>query len=434
MLVDIIITIVLVLLNGFFVAAEFALVKIRGSQLELIAVTGNKRAKLALNILKNLDAYLSACQLGITIASLALGSIGEPIVAKIVLAAFQKIGLDMHQHVVVTISYILSLSILTTLHVVFGEQAPKMLALKNAEKVTLSISYPMRLFYTVFGPVVWLLNALSNVVLSMLGIHPEQQVDRHSAEELELLIDQGKATGAIEEGEHEIIKNAFGFDQITARQIMVPRPNINAIDLNTPVDKVIVKIINEGYSRMPVFEGTIDNIVGIVYTKDLLKLLNKREQIRFEEAMRPAYFVPETKRISDLLRDLQKKHMHMAIINDEYGGVSGIVTIEDIIEEIVGEIQDEHDDEAPIVEKISETEYVINALATIQDANEYLPVPLPEADEYDTVAGYVSMIFGKIPDLTDVLETKSYSISIIKKSKQTVQIVRLNLLDTVRPS
>jgi CBS domain containing-hemolysin-like protein len=430
MIIDILVTTLLVFLNGFFVAAEFALVKIRGSQLEIVASSGNRTAKLALDIVKNLDSYLSACQLGITIASLALGSIGEPMVEEVVKMVFNKLELVMHIHVVETISYVLSLGILTTLHVVFGEQAPKMMALKSAEKVTLFISYPMRFFYIVFSPAVWLLNSLSNVVLKSLGIYTNMHHDQHTAEELALLIDQGKATGAIEQGEHEIIKNAFGFDQIMVRQIMVPRPKINGIDIDTPVEEVIVNIINEGYSRMPVYKDNIDNIEGIVYTKDLLKLLNKKEKIEFKDAMRPAFFVPETKKISDLLRDLQKKRMHMAIVIDEYGGVSGIVTIEDIIEEIVGEIQDEHDDEAAIVEKTAKGEYVVNALSPIIDVNEFLPEPLPEADEYETVAGYVSVLFGKIPDLSDTIQTKDYKISILKKSKQMVQVVKFNLLDT----
>ncbi len=426
---DILVTTLLVFLNGFFVAAEFALVKIRGSQLEIIALTGNRSAKLAMDIVKNLDSYLSACQLGITIASLALGSIGEPMVEELVNMFFTKVGIDIHKHVVVTISYALSLGILTTLHVVFGEQAPKMMALKSAEKVTLAISYPMRFFYVVFSPAVWILNGLSNVVLKSLGIHSNMHQDEHTAEELALLIDQGKATGAIEEGEHEIIKNAFGFDQIMVRQIMMPRPKIHGIEIDTKVEEVIASIINEGYSRMPIYKDSIDNIEGVVYTKDLLRMMNKKEAIEFKDAMRPAYFVPETKKISDLLRDLQKKRMHMAIVIDEYGGVSGIVTIEDIIEEIVGEIQDEHDDEAPIVVKTALKEYAVNALSNILDVNEFLPEPLPEADEYETVAGYISVIFGKIPELSDTIQTKHYEISILKKSKQMVQEVKFNLLD-----
>ena len=435
---DILVTVLLVFLNGFFVASEFALVKIRGSQLEIIAASGNRSAKLAVDIVKNLTSYSSACQLGITISSLALGSIGEPMMEDLVKMVFHHFGLLNHEvynhddHVIETISYILSLGILTTLHVVFGEQAPKMLSLQSAEKVVLTISYPMRFFYVVFRPAVWMLSTFSNYVLKALGIYQDMHHDSHTAEELELLIDHGKATGAIEHGEHEIIKNAFGFDQIMVRKIMMPRPKIHGIDIDTPVDDLMSHIITEGYSRMPVYRDTIDNVEGIVYTKDLLRLLNKsknREEVEFKDAMRPAYFVPETKKISDLLRDLQKKRMHMAIVIDEYGGVSGIVTIEDIIEEIVGEIQDEHDDEGPIVEKTAVKEYVVNALSTIIDVNEFLPVPLPEADEYETVAGYISVIFGKIPELTDTIRTKDYTISILKKSKQMVQEVKLNLLD-----
>jgi CBS domain containing-hemolysin-like protein len=432
---DILVTVLLVCLNGFFVASEFALVKIRGSQLEIIASSGNRSAKLAVDIVKNLTSYSSACQLGITISSLALGSIGEPMMEELVKMVFHQFGLLNHavynhdDKIIETISYILSLGILTTLHVVFGEQAPKMLSLQSAERVVLFIAYPIRFFYVVFRPAVWMLSSLSNFVLKTLGIYQDLHHDSHTAEELALLIDHGKASGAIEHAEHEIIKNAFGFDQIMVRKIMMPRPKIHGIDIDTPVEDLMSHIINEGYSRMPVYKDTIDNIEGVVYTKDLLRLLNKKEKVEFKDAMRPAYFVPETKKISDLLRDLQKKRMHMAIIIDEYGGVSGIVTIEDIIEEIVGEIQDEHDEEGPIVEKTAMKEYVVNALSTIIDVNEFLPEPLPEADEYETVAGYVSVIFGKIPELTDTIRTKNYTISILKKSKQMVQMVKLNLLD-----
>jgi CBS domain containing-hemolysin-like protein len=428
-LTDILVTTLLVFLNGFFVASEFSLVKIRGSQLEIIAGSGNRSAKLALDIVKNLTSYSSACQLGITISSLALGSIGEPMVEELVSGAFGKLGLDIHEHVILTVSYTLSLGILTTLHVVFGEQAPKMMALQSAERIVLAIAYPLRFFYVVFRPAVWTLSALSNVVLKTLGIYQNTHHDSHTAEELALLIDHGKASGAIEHAEHEIIKNAFGFDQIMVRKIMMPRPKIHGIDIDTPVDDLMSHIIQEGYSRMPVYKDNIDNIEGVVYTKDLLRLLNKKEEVQFKDAMRPAYFIPETKKISELLRDLQKKRMHMAIVLDEYGGVSGIVTIEDIIEEIVGEIQDEHDDEGPVVEKTAVKEYVVNALSTIIDVNEFLPVPLPEGDEYETVAGYISVIFGKIPELSDTIQTKHYKISIIKKSKQMVEVVKLNLLD-----
>jgi CBS domain containing-hemolysin-like protein len=263
------------------------------------------------------------------------------------------------------------------------------------------------------------------LLLKALGLYSNHGHEQHSAEELELLIDQGKETGVIEEGEHEIIKNAFGFDQLIARQIMVPRPKIHALNLELPVDEIINIIIDEGYSRLPVYREDVDNIEGILYTKDLLRMINKKEKVDLKEAIRPVFFVPETKRVHDLLRELQKKRLHMAIITNEYGSVSGIVTIEDIIEELVGEIQDEHDDEAPIVEALNDREFLVNALSPITDVNEYLPYPLPEADEYETVAGYVNMLFGKIPDITDSEKTEDYTITVTKASKQTALIVKL---------
>ena len=242
---------------------------------------------------------------------------------------------------------------------------------------------------------------------------------------MELLIDQGKVTGALESSEHELMKNVFNFNQITAKQIMVPRTSINAIDAKLSSAEIINKIITDGYSRMPVFKDSIDNIIGLVYTKDLLKMMNRNEKIILKEAIRPPYFVPQTKKINELLKELQEKHMHMAIITDEFGGVAGIVTIEDIIEELVGEIQDEHDEEGPIVEKINEKEYIVNALSTIEDVNEYLPEPLPKSAEYDTVAGMVNMVFDKIPDLNETIKYQHYEISVLKKSKQSVVVVKL---------
>jgi CBS domain containing-hemolysin-like protein len=431
MIIDIIVTLLLVFLNGFFVAAEFALVKVRSSQLEIRAADGDSTAILSLRIMKNLDAYLSACQLGITLASLALGWIGEPMIEALMHKLFVVLGLDVTDKVVEYIAVALAFSTLTFLHIVFGEQAPKMLAIQRSEGTTLFVSYPVRVFYFICKPAIWTLNFFSNLILKALGLYSNHGHETHTAEELELLIDRGKESGAIEEGEHEIIKNAFGFDQLIARQIMVPRPKINALDIETPAEEAIVKIINEGYSRLPVYRSEIDNIEGILYAKDLLRMMNRkdRDKIELKEAIRPVYFVPETKRVHDLLRELQKRRLHMAVVTDEYGSVSGIVTIEDIIEEIVGEIQDEHDDEAPLVEALSDREFLVNALSPIGDVNEFLPYPLPEGDEYETVAGYVNMLFGKIPDTTDVEKTEDYTIEIVKKSQQSVLFIKLSTDD-----
>lgn len=431
-LLYIFITLFLVALNGFFVAAEFAIVKVRPSQLEVLASSGNSRAQVSLKILQDLDEYLSATQFGITLASLGLGWAGERVVMPLVIIAFEFLSINIPELYVHEISIVLSFTFITIMHIVFGELAPKSIAIQRAESVTLAISYPLRAFYLIFRPFIWLLNGFASVILRWSGFSNMGEKELHSAEELELLIDQGKVSGALEASEHQLIKNVFGFIDVTVRQVMTPRTSINAIDIELPLDYILNKIINEGYSRLPVYKDNIDNIIGVLYTKDLLKMMNKGETIELEKVMRPPYFVPETKKINELLKNLQAKHLHMAVIIDEFGGVSGIATIEDIIEELVGEIQDEHDDEAPVVEEVATGEFIVNALANIQDVNELLPVALPEGAEYDTVAGLLIKHFGRIPDLSEKITYSGYDCTILKKSKQSILLVRLNKLEEIK--
>ena len=427
MLLDIFITCLLVFLNGFFVAAEFALVKVRASQLEIKANAGNHTAKSVLNILKSMDAYLSATQLGITIASLALGWIGESVVTRIIINLMTVFQINTSLVFVHSIAVGIAFTLITIMHIVFAEQAPKTMAIQKAETFALAVAYPLKAFYIVCKPLIWTLNSLSNLFLKLLGFQNRNKLETHSSEELQFLLDQGKVSGALEPSEHELIKNVFNFNQITARQIMTPRTSIRAIDYELSQDEIISTIISEGYSRMPVFKETTDNIVGVVYTKDILKMINQKNKVDFNDAIRPPFFVTETKKVSELLKELQARHMHMAIVMDEFGGVAGIVTIEDIIEELVGEIQDEHDEEAPFVEKINDKEYVVNALSTIEDVNEYLPVPLPKSNEYESVAGLVNVAFDKIPDLNEKILWGNYEITVLKKSKQSVLVVKLIL-------
>ncbi|MBC7450392.1 MAG: HlyC/CorC family transporter, partial [Cytophagales bacterium] len=322
------ITLFLVALNGFFVAAEFAIVKVRPSQLEVLASSGNSRAQVSIKILQDLDAYLSATQFGITLASLGLGWAGEQVVMPLVIIAFDFFSIKLPELYVHEISIVISFTLITIMHIVFGELAPKSIAIQRAESVTLAISYPLRAFYLVFRPFIWALNGFASVILKWTGFSSIGEGEElHSAQELELLIDQGKVSGALEASEHQLIKNVFGFIDVTVRQVMTPRTSINAIDIELPLEYILNKVINEGYSRLPVYKDNIDNIIGILYTKDLLKMMNKGESVELEKAMRPPYFVPETKKVNELLKNLQAKHLHMAVIIDEFGGVSGIATI-----------------------------------------------------------------------------------------------------------
>ncbi|HET9504982.1 MAG TPA: hemolysin family protein [Hymenobacter sp.] len=428
MVLKILLTLLLVLVNGFFVAAEFALVKVRASQIDLRAQEGNKLAKLTQSMLHNLEAYLSATQLGITVASLGLGWIGESVVAEVLLAIIHKFGLVISPETVHSIALVASFATITVLHIVIGEQAPKVLAIQKSEATTLAIAAPLRFFYVITFPAIWLLNTLSNGLLGLFGVKAVHGSDVHTAEELRILLDQSKESGEIQDSEHELIENVFQFNDRMVRQIMVPRTKLAALDVNAPEDKLLEKIFSEGYSRLPVYDGSIDNIVGVLNVKDLLPIVRRGEAIELARIMRPAYFVPETKKINRLLRQFQRKHIVMAIVSDEFGGVAGIVTIEDIMEELVGEIQDEYDNEVPVVEKISETEYRVNTSTPIPDANEYLPYPLPEGDDYETVGGLLNVLYGNIPEVGDVAVLEPYEFRVLSRASRVVEMVQLRVL------
>jgi CBS domain containing-hemolysin-like protein len=422
-------TFFLVFLNGFFVAAEFALVKVRASQIEIKAKTGSRVAKIAKHMTQHLDGYLAATQLGITLASLGLGWVGEEVMTDIVTKFFNLFNIDTSTTVATNIGHVLAFAIITVLHIVFGELAPKSLAIQRPIGTTMGIALPLHFFYLLFRPFIWLLNGFANFILKLLGISTIGGHEaHHSSEELQYLLDQGKESGALENNEHELIKNVFDFNERVVKNIMVPRTKISGIELTTPHRELLDIIIREGYSRIPVYDETIDKIVGIVHAKDILPLLADNKECILKDIIRKPYFIPETKKINDLLSELQLKRIQIAIVLDEFGGTAGMVTLEDIVEELVGEIQDEYDEEKPIVDKVSNTEFIIDATASIYDVNEYLPHDLPEDGDYDTVAGLVSEIFGKIPEVGEAREYNGYNITILKKADQNVESVKLELV------
>ena len=429
---NILFTVLLVLINGFFVAAEFALVKVRLSQIELRAQEGNRLAQLTLTILQNLESYLSAAQLGITLASLALGWIGESVVAAIILAAVHALNLNVTDALAHSIALPVSFATITVLHIVIGEQAPKVLALQRSEAISMAVAVPLRVFYVVSFPFIWVLNKLSNVVLRLFGVTSFHGSEAHTSDELRMLLGQSKESGEIQDSEHELIENVFQFNDRMVKQIMVPRTKISALDVAATEEEVLETVFSEGFSRLPVYEDNIDNIVGVLCVKDLLPLIRRQEPLDLARIMRPAYFVPETKKINRLLRQFQRKHIVMAVVSDEFGGVSGIVTIEDIMEELVGEIQDEYDNEVPVVEKVSETEYRVNPATPIPDANEFLPFPLPEGEDYETVGGLLNVIYGAIPEVGDLAVLDPYEFRILGRAGRVVELVELRVVAPAR--
>ncbi|MVN78469.1 DUF21 domain-containing protein [Hymenobacter sp. HMF4947] len=426
----ILLTLLLVLVNGFFVAAEFSLIRVRFSQLEIRAKEGSRLAQQALSVLHKLYSYLSATQLGVTIASLILGAVGEEVATELILGLVNKLGFSLAPAAAHSIAVVSGLVIITVLHVLFGELFPKALAIQRPEAVSMALVLPLRAFYVATLPLTWFLSKASNMLLGAIGIDNVHGNEAHTSDELRLLIDQSKESGEIQDSEHELIENVFQFNDRMVKQIMVPRTKLSAINVHATDDEILETVFSEGYSRLPVFEGNIDNIVGVLYVKDLLPLVRQQQPIELARIMRPAYFVPETKKINRLLRQFQRKHLMMAVVSDEFGGVSGIVTIEDIMEELVGEIQDEYDNEVPVVEKVSETEYRVSTSTPISDANEYLPYPLPEGDDYETVGGLLNVLYGNIPEVGDVAVLEPYEFRVLKRALRVVELVQLRVLTT----
>ncbi|ROH99908.1 hemolysin family protein [Chryseobacterium daecheongense] len=430
-IVRLLLALFLVLLNGFFVAAEFSIVKVRYSQIQLKAAEGNSMAKQAEHIIKHLDEYLSATQLGITLASLALGWVGESALHHIVGNIFHYVNIDLSEASITSVSLIISFVLITIMHIVFGELIPKSIAIRKSEATTMFTAVPLRIFYTVFKPFIWLMNSMSNAFLRIVKIHPASEQEIHSTEELQLLVKQSADSGEIEEENYEIIKNAFDFTDHSAKQIMVPRQNITSIDIEEDINAIIDKIMESGYSRIPVYHNSIDNIIGVFYTKEIIREFIKRKgelnHDDLKDLMRESFFVVGSKKISDLLKTFQQKKQHLAIVIDEFGGTEGIITLEDILEELVGEIQDEEDDEDKLVDKIADNTYWVQATQPLDEINEFLPkkLPLSEESEYNTLAGFILHELEDIPEENQEFDLENYHFKILKMNNKSVELVEL---------
>ncbi len=424
-LLEILVVIFLVGANAFFVAAEFAIVKVRSAQLQPLAEKNNPGAKAAIKLLGKMDSYLSACQVGITMTSLGLGWVGEPVTAALLSPVFLLFGLSDPQ-TIHTLSIVIGFIFLTFLHITLGEQAPKMLAIKHARSTSVIISIPLNIFFIVFKPVVWTLNKAANLVLRIIGI---QQVSESewisSEEELRLLISEGRKSGAIDQTEHQLIEKIFEFNDKQAREIMIPRNHMVAINLEDPREKIFQVVTEEGYSRLPVYKETIDNIVGVIYTKDLISAAEHRELIMLQDIIRPAFFAASTKQIGNLLKEMQRNKVHMAILVDEYGGVEGLITMEDILEEIVGEIQDEYDAEVKEVIDEKSGTFLVNPMISIEKFNDRFKTGIPEDPDYQTLGGFLQKVTGHIPEVYEKIEYNGLSCTVLKKSGNRILQVRV---------
>lgn len=384
-LINLFFVVVLVFLNGFFVAAEFAMVKVRSSRIDYLVQEGNTKARFARALTSNLDAYLSACQLGITLASLGLGWIGEPVIASMLEPILKELGVgEVLTH---TISFVIAFTIITILHIVLGELAPKTLAIRKSEGVTMWTAAPLIVFHKVMYPFIWFLNGTANGILKLAGIEPASEHESaHTEDEIRILMKESNRSGLINNTELALVDNIFGFAETNAREIMIPRTEMVCLYENLSFDENKQIAITEMHTRYPVCDPDKDNIIGFVHIKDLLKADSHTTDLK--HIIRPMTNVPESMQISVLLKLMQRKRTQMALLIDEYGGTSGIVTFEDIVEEIVGEIQDEFDEERSSIEKKDDDTFSIDGLLLIEEVNSFFGLDI-DNDDYDTIGGWI---------------------------------------------
>ncbi|MCM3630147.1 hemolysin family protein [Paenibacillus glycanilyticus] len=377
----------LVFMNGLFVAAEFAMVKARGTRIGALAAEGHLRAKLASHMTSNLDAYLSACQLGITLASLGLGWIGEPAIKDLIEPWFLALGWG-NPVWIHSISFVIAFLFITILHIVLGELAPKTLAIRKAEAVTLLTATPLVIFHKLMYPFIWVLNGLANQLLKRFGIEPaSEQHSAHTEQEIRILMQESHKSGLINNTELTLVDNIFEFAETNAREIMIPRTEMVCLYVHLSLEDNKTIALEEMHTRYPVCDNDKDNIIGFVHIKDLLKdTTHSLTDIR--QITRAITTVPDSMQISNLLILMQKKKAQIAILIDEYGGTSGLVTLEDIMEEIVGEIQDEFDEERAEIEKRDDTAYSISGMMLIEEVNSFFGVDI-DCDNYDTIGGWM---------------------------------------------
>ncbi|GAB7389020.1 hemolysin family protein [Bacillaceae bacterium] len=386
-LINLFLVLLLVLLNGFFVAAEFAMVKVRNTRIEELVMNGNVRAKFAQTLVQNLDAYLSACQLGITLASLGLGWIGEPAIARMIEPILANFGLG--PTVIHTIAFVIAFSIITFLHIVLGELAPKSLAIQKAEGTTLWTAVPLIAFYKMMYPFIWFLNGTANWMLRKIGIEPaSEHAAAHTEEEIRILMKQSHESGHIDNTELMLMDNIFEFTERNAREIMVPRTEMVCLYSQLSYQENLEIALREKHTRFPVCDPDKDNIIGFIHIKDLMALSLKEETKDLKGIIRRVIKVPESIPISNLLKILQKNRTQLAIVIDEFGGTAGLVTIEDILEEIVGEIQDEFDEERAAIEAKPDGTYSVDGRILIEDFNQYFDLDL-NSEDFDTLGGWI---------------------------------------------
>lgn len=404
-ILKLLLVIFLVFANGFFVAAEFALVAVRKSRIEALANEGNAAAERVRKLLDNLNAYISATQLGITLASLGLGWVGEPAIAALLdpvlirIAeatglAFLASGAVLH-----SISFAIAFSIITFLHIVFGELAPKTAALELSEKVSMLIALPLQIFYRIFNYPIRLLDWTGTKTVRLFGLHPSgEHGSSYTEDEIRQLVNVSHASGHLNAEERRLINRVFEFSDTTVREAMIPRTEILAIPASSSLDQIAKAFREHGYSRLPVYGDSLDDMRGVLHGKDIMQyLLVKPRMFKLERVLKKPYYVVDTARLEDVLRQMQKEKFHFGFVVDEHGGVEGIITLEDLLEEIVGDISDEHDEEVnEQIKPQTDGSFMLDGGLAVRDLNKRLALNLPVSEGYTTIAGFLMSEAGEV--------------------------------------
>jgi putative hemolysin len=418
---QIIAVLLIVLANAFFVAAEYSLVTARRSRLAEMAEAGSRRAKIALRIMDSPIRFIGTVQLGITAFSILLGAVGEPIVEHWIDEPLLSQG----------VAFVIAFSVVTYLHVTLGELVPKAIALTKNESTALWVALPVEAFYLATYPLVWFLQESSNQFTRLFGITPAPVgVVTHTEDELRMIVAQAEDTGVIEEAEEEMLYKIFDFADKEVHDVMVPRPEVVAVSVDLPPEECLAAVVDSPYTRYPAYRGSLDEIVGTLHVRDLFSALNDRgiANVRIEDLLRPPFVVPETKDLAALLADFRRTKHHMAIVVDEYGAMQGIVTLEDLLEEIVGEIEDEYDLPDESFERVDERTVRIGGTFPIDDFNEQFGTELPQAD-YHTVAGFVFGQLGRAPQEGDVVEVDRLRFTVLQTERSRIERLEVHWLD-----
>src|SRR5213594_865029 len=412
-------TVLLVLANGFFVAAEYAFVRIRKTQLDELAQLGSVRARLAANLVGKLDQYISASQLGVTLCSLAIGWIGEPAVAALIGPLFQWLPNPFLE----LLSFALAFAVITYLHIVVGELAPKYLAIQRALALALWCAYPLHLFYRVMYPFIALVNGSANAILRIAGIRSSDDANVHSEEELKMLVAVSTRKGVLQESERVIVGRAMEFADRVVRQVMIPRTEIVAVEEDAPIAELVATARQHHFSRFPVFHDDLDHVIGIVHVKDLVGV-DRASHAKARDVMRKVPIMPETMRLDQALAEFRRQRVRLAVVVDEFGGTAGLVTLEDVLEQLVGEVQDEFDAEAPAFREEAPGTFVVDGLTSLDAVRERLQLELPD-EPYDTVGGMVFGRLGRLAKVGDVVEVEGYRFQVTGVDGRRVAEVRV---------